>query len=207
MTSTIDWTTDEDTATDWRPLLTQAHQALRGAVAGVSTDAWNLATPCEQWSMTQVLQHAAGDQVGYAAAITGGPGPTEDPFAPSGHLTEKPLAVLDRALALSVDAWATVEDDAPQVPTPLPQGAMPAWLAAGACALDAAVHAWDIAIASCQQSPLTPEMARPLMAVATRLVEPLRAYGVYAPANQPSADADHVEILLCYLGRRPTGIA
>ncbi|GAB2953745.1 hypothetical protein GCM10027280_47720 [Micromonospora polyrhachis] len=134
-------------------------------------------------------------------------GPSEDPFAPSGQLTEDPSTVVDRAVAASADAWATIDDDAPQVPTPLPQGAMPAWLGAGACALDAAVHAWDIAIASGQPSPLTPGMARPLMAVATRLVEPLRAYGVYAPSIEPSAAADHVEILLCYLGRRPNETA
>ena len=33
------------------------------------------------------------------------------------------------------------------MPTPLPQGRLRAQVAAGACALDAAVHAWDIAVA------------------------------------------------------------
>jgi hypothetical protein len=80
---------------------------------------------------------------------------------------------------------------------------MPAWLASGACALDAAVHAWDIAVATGRPSPLTPELARPLLTVAREIVEPLRAWGAYAPALEADP-ADDVAVLLAYLGRRPT---
>jgi uncharacterized protein (TIGR03086 family) len=193
----------ETMTASWRTLLAESHDALRGAVAGVAPGGWDAPTPCEKWSVTQVLQHAAGDQIAYAAAITGGPWPSEDPFAPSGHVDGDPVAYLAAALDASAGAWATVDDRAEQVPVPLPQGPMPAWLAAGACALDAAVHAWDIATATGQPSPLTPAMARPLMEVATRIVEPLRAYGAYAAALDAGGDADDVVALLAYLGRRP----
>jgi uncharacterized protein (TIGR03086 family) len=89
------------------------------------------------------------------------------------------------------------------VPTPLPQGALPAWLASGACALDAAVHAWDIAVATGQPSPLTPGLARELLVTARHIVEPLRAFGAYAPALPEQAGDDEVAALLRYLGRRP----
>ncbi|MBC6456541.1 TIGR03086 family metal-binding protein [Actinomadura sp. HBU206391] len=194
---------NENTVTDWRALLDGDHRALRGAVIGVAPAEWSRPTPCEDWSVTQVLQHAAGDQIGYAAPITDGPWPTEDPFAPSGHIDEDPLAYVDRALEISARAWTKVGDDAPEVPTPLPQGPMPAWLSAGACALDAAVHAWDIAVATGQRSPLSPGMARQLMIVATRIVPPLRGYGAYAPELDAGSDADDVTMLLCFLGRRP----
>src|SRR5258708_32736951 len=118
-----------------RELLAGAHHALRTAVLGVAPPDWNLPTPCDQWNVTQVLQHAAGDQLAYVAAITGGPGPSENPFAPSGQLDRAPVAVVDKALQAAADAWATVADDDPGVPTPLPQGALPPWLAAGAAAL------------------------------------------------------------------------
>ncbi|MEV7806062.1 TIGR03086 family metal-binding protein [Microbispora sp. NPDC088329] len=197
---------NETTTASWRTLLTQAHDALRDAVAGVGAEAWDAATPCEKWSVTQVLQHATGDQIAYAAAITGGPWPSEDPFSPSGRIEGDPGAYLAAALDASAGAWATVDDAAEQVPVPLPQGPLPAWLAAGACALDAAVHAWDIAVATGRPSPLTPEMARPLMEVATRIVEPLRAYGAYAPALEPGEEAGDVARLLAYLGRRPVPV-
>jgi uncharacterized protein (TIGR03086 family) len=191
-----------NTGTDWQ-ILTGAHRALRSAVLGVAPRDWNRATPCEQWNVTQVLQHAAGDQIAYASAITGAPGPSENPFTPSGQLDDAPLAVADHALHASASAWATIGPDAEDVPNPLPQGPMPAWLAVGACALDAAVHAWDIAVASGQTSPLTPGLARPLMTVAREIVEPLRPYGAYTPALEPHAADDDAAALLRYLGRRP----
>lgn len=106
-------------------------------------------------------------------------------------------------LAASAAAWATVGENAPDTPTPLPQGALPPWLGAGACALDAAVHAWDIAVATGQESPLTPGLARSLAKVATEIVEPLRQYGVHAAAGKPRPVDDDAAALLRYLGRDP----
>jgi Mycothiol maleylpyruvate isomerase N-terminal domain len=83
--------------TGW-DVLDRAHEALRAAVAGVSAQAWDAPTPCEQWNVTQVLQHAAGDQLAWAAPVSGGPGPAENPFTPSGKLADAPLTVVDEAL-------------------------------------------------------------------------------------------------------------
>ncbi|MEU7949463.1 TIGR03086 family metal-binding protein [Micromonospora taraxaci] len=193
----------EMAAAQWRIVLDEAHTALRTAVEGVSADAWDLPTPCERWTVTQVLQHATGDQLAFASAIVGGPGPTEDPFAPSGRIEGDKLVDLRAALDASARAWASVADDNPQVPTPLPQGKLPAHVGAVACALDAAVHAWDIAAATGQASPLGDDLARPLLAVARQIVEPLRNYGAYAPAITTSPEADEVSALLAYLGRDP----
>jgi uncharacterized protein (TIGR03086 family) len=192
--------------TGW-PLLDAAHGALRAAVYGVPADGWELPTPCARWNVTQVLQHAALDQYAYAAAIAEGPWPREDPFAPSGHLSQAPGIVLESALEASAGSWAGIGQDAGDTPTPLPQGTMPAALGAGACALDAAVHAWDIAVATGQPSPLTPSMAGPLITVAESLVEPLRAYGAYAPVLQPEPGDDETATLLRYLGRNPAWTA
>ncbi|GAB4059300.1 TIGR03086 family metal-binding protein [Catellatospora paridis] len=191
------------TGTNAITLLGAAHTALRTAVAGIPADGWDLPTPCEHWNVTQVLQHATGDQIGYAAAITGGPWPSEDPFQPSGNIDGDATALLEQALAASAAAFATVDADAEQVPVPLPQGPLPLWVAAGACALDAAVHAWDIAVATGRPSPLTAQDAEQLLAVAKQIVEPLRAYGAYAAELPVAADTDATAVLLAYLGRRP----
>jgi uncharacterized protein (TIGR03086 family) len=186
-----------------KDMLHEAHQALRATAAGVADGDWDRPTPCDEWNVTQVLQHAAGDQLAYVAAITGSGGPSENPFAPSGHLDDAPLAVVDHAVQASAAAWASVGEDVQDAPTPLPQGAMPVWLGVGACALDAAVHAWDIAVATGQKSPLSPALSGWLMPVATSIVEPLRAYGAYKPAIDLGADDDEVAALLRYLGRDP----
>jgi len=151
----------EMAAGQWRIVLEEAHEALRTAVEGVPADAWEQPTPCERWNVTQVLQHAVGDQLAFAAAIDGGPGPAEDPFTPSGRVDGDKLASLRAALDASARAWQGVADDDAEVPTPLPQGKLPAKVGAVACALDAAVHAWDIAVATGQSSPLGVELARP----------------------------------------------
>ncbi|MGV9775749.1 TIGR03086 family metal-binding protein [Streptosporangium sp. NPDC003464] len=192
----------DNTVTEWA-VLNDAHEALRTAVRGVAAEDWDLPTPCAGWTVTQVLQHAAGDQIGFASFITGGPGPSENPFAPSGKLDGSPLDMAEEAMKAAADAWATVGEDVQEVSVPVPPGKLPAPLGVGACALDAAVHAWDIAVATGRPSPLTPELARELMPVATAIVEPLRAFGAYAPALGAEDGDDEVAALLRYLGRRP----
>ncbi|MBF6212771.1 TIGR03086 family protein [Nocardia puris] len=185
------------------PLLDAAHDALRTTVAGVRADQWAAPTPCSEWNVTQVVQHSAGDQLGFAAFLTGGPGPEEDPFAPSGTLSGDPVALVEKAVSAAADAFGTVSPDATEIPVPVPPNSMPPALGVAACALDAAVHAWDIALATGQPSPLTPEMSRELLDAARQFVEPLRAYGVYAPADEVAPNEDPTTALLRYLGRNP----
>ncbi|GGM65720.1 TIGR03086 family metal-binding protein [Dactylosporangium sucinum] len=194
---------NEQPASTW-PILDEAHRALRTVVAGVRDGGWERPTPCTQWNVTQVLQHAAGDQLGFAATITGSGWPAYDPFAPDGHLNgADPADFAGSAMRAAAAAWATIPQDATDAPTPLPQGRMAGWLGAGACALDAAVHAWDIAVATGQPSPLTPELARDLLVVARELVEPLRQWGAYAAVVSGADSDDEVDELLRYLGRDP----
>lgn len=188
------------TSTTW-PVLTQAHDVLRSAVREVRD--WDGPTPCARWTAAQVLQHAAGDQIAYAAFLTGGPGPSGDPFAPSGTLDTAPEKLAEEALTRAADAWAGVAADAREVPVPVPPNTMTAELGVGACALDAAVHGWDLAVAAGGPSPLTAELARALLPVARAIVEPLRAYGAFAAALDPRPGDDDAALLLRYLGRRP----
>ena len=194
----------EITLTGWH-VLDEGRAMLRAAVAGVPADGWQRPTPCSEWTVTQVLQHAALDQRVWGAMVAGTEMPGENPFAPSGQLGTEPLAYAEAALDTSGPAWTAIDGAAAghSVATPLPQGPMAPAAAAGAAALDAAIHAWDIAVATGQGSPLTPELARALTPVAQSIVEPLRQYGAYAEALEPAAGADDAAVLLCYLGRRP----
>ena len=159
--------------TGWH-VLDEGRAMLRAAVAGVPTDGWQRPTPCAEWTVTQVLQHAALDQRLWAATVAGAQTPGADPFAPSGQLGGEPLAYAEAALDGSAPSWTAIGQDASPVPTPLPQGPMAPGPAAGAAALDAAIHAWDIAMATGQGSPLTRELARALAPVAHSIVEPQR---------------------------------
>ncbi len=192
----------EITLTGW-DVLDEARGVLRAVVAGVPAGGWRRPTPCAEWDAAQVLQHAALDQEVWAAVVSGAQPSGEDPFTPSGQFDGEPLAYAEAAFEGSAPAWAAVSRDGGPVPTPLPPGAMPPADAAAAAALDAAIHAWDIAVATGQASPLTPVLARALTPVARGIVEPLRRYGAYAAALEAGADADDADALLCYLGRSP----
>jgi hypothetical protein len=72
-------------------------------------------------------------------------------------------------------------------------------------ALDAAVHAWDIAIATDRPSPLTDTLSTHLLTAATDLIEPLRQWGAYAPVLNAEPGDTATDTLLRYLGRNPRG--
>jgi len=191
MTTTSTWT-----------VLDRAHAALRAATVALTEADLDRPTPCGKWTVAQVIQHAAGDQRAYAVVITGQDGPADDPFAPSGTLSGSPAELMEPALAAAAAAYATV-DPAGSAPTPLPQGVLPAATAAGAAALDAGVHAWDVAVATGQPAGLDDDLAARLLPVARAIVEPLRRYGAYAPALEPAETDGPVAELLRYLGRDP----
>src|SRR5438067_930390 len=53
----------------WREVLAESFRALETVTAGVGADQWQLPTPCAEWTVTQVVQHAAGDQLAYAKSL------------------------------------------------------------------------------------------------------------------------------------------
>jgi uncharacterized protein (TIGR03086 family) len=181
----------------------EALDMLGTAGAGVTDAQRDAPTPCTEWTVAQVLQHAAGDQLAWAAALGTGAGPQHNPFDPPEHLQGSVAELLAPAVAAATTAWTAVAPGNGPVPTPLPQGALPAAVAAAACALDASVHAWDVTAALGHPPTLTPRLAADLLPAARAIVEPLRQFGVYAPALAPQASDDTLAELLRYLGRDP----
>lgn len=190
----------------WREVLAASYRALENSVAVVRDSQADDATPCSDWTVTQVIQHAAGDQLAWAMLLGLGNGPAYDPFSPSGAVEGGAAEPVKDAVEQARAAWATVSDDDATVPTPLPHGDLPTPVAAVMCALDAAVHAWDIAVATGRPSPLDDELAGHLLAAAREIVEPLRQWGAYAPVVEAAAGPSATPVaddLLRYLGRVP----
>ncbi|MFF3404639.1 TIGR03086 family metal-binding protein [Streptomyces sp. NPDC002742] len=183
-------------------LLTRAHDRLREAVAGVPESAWGAPTPCGEWTVRQVFNHARLDQQAYGAAVTGSGWPEEDPFQPVDGLGADATASLDKALADVAAVYGGLPADADEVATPL--GPLPLPVAAAAAAMDAGVHAWDIAVATGQASPLDDELAEGIRLAADRLADHLRtSFGVFAAAREVPEGAGRAEELLAFLGRDP----
>lgn len=189
------------------PVLAESLDLLRRVGSALPTDRLDDPTPCSEWTVAQVLLHAVGDQHGWAFAVGSSPLPSYDPFAPPTRLAGTLDDLIEPAIAAATAAWTRIDATSEAVPTPLPPvPTLPAELAAAACGLDAAVHAWDIAVATGQQSPLRPELAAQLMPAARAVAEPLRGFA-YAPALPEQAGDDAAAALLRYLGRDPNWTA
>ncbi|MFJ5303116.1 TIGR03086 family metal-binding protein [Streptomyces sp. NPDC088350] len=182
-------------------VLARSHDCLREVVAAVPDTAWAAPTPCTEWTVRQVLNHARVDQQAYGLVLTGDR-PDSDPFHPADTLDGDPVAALDKVLRAVADRYAQLPADADRVPTPL--GPMPLPFAAATAAMDAAVHAWDIAAATGQSRPLPTDLAEGIWPAADRLVDQLRdSYRVFAPAVEVRDGYDRAEELLAFLGRDP----
>jgi uncharacterized protein (TIGR03086 family) len=185
-------------------VLTTALDALaRVTTVAVDTDRLDDPTPCTDWTVAQVLFHAAGDQHAWASVVGAGSLPSYNPFDPPRRLDGGVQDTVAKAIEAATGAWAGVDPAASSVRTPLPPvpELAPA-LAAAACALDAAVHAWDVAVATGQPTPLTDALAEDLMPAAQATAEPLRGFA-YAPARPAQAGDGPAAALLRYLGRDP----
>jgi uncharacterized protein (TIGR03086 family) len=135
------------------PVLTASLEQLRRVTAGIPAGRLDDPTPCPHWTVAQVLLHAAGDQHAWASCVGSSPLPSYDPFAPPRHLDATTEDLIGAAIEAATTAWANVGPTAETVRTPLPPlPTMTPELAAGACALDAAIHAWDIAAATGRSS-------------------------------------------------------
>jgi len=58
-------------------VITGSLDLLRNAAALISDANGDGPTPCSEWTVSQVFQHATGDQLAWAAAIGVGTGPAE----------------------------------------------------------------------------------------------------------------------------------
>ncbi|MCZ4095165.1 TIGR03086 family metal-binding protein [Streptomyces sp. H39-C1] len=189
------------TSVDGFKLLAEAHSYLRTDVLGVPEDAWGNPTPCAEWTVRQVLNHARLDQQALVMQIAE-VGPPADPFEPEDALGADPVGQLDEVLAAATAAWVSVGRDAENVPTPF--GPIPAWQGTGTAALDAAVHAWDIAKATGQDLPLTADLAEGLQVIADLIVDFIRDnFHKFGPALPAPEGATAAQKLLAFTGRDP----
>jgi len=136
--------------------LRHAADGFRGAVALVADDQWQLPTPCDGWTVRQVVGHvAAGCRM--AATLAEG-GTRQDAIAVLGidHLGDDPMSAVDLALERQQDAFgrAGVAEDVFHHPA----GDMPGAQVIRFRISDLVVHQWDLSRATGRDETLDPEL-------------------------------------------------
>ena len=181
-------------------LLAEAHAYLLAAVKGVPADGWQQITPCHEWTVGQVFNHARLDQLALVMNITEVP-PNGDPFEPQPAVTADPVAELEAVLEQAMSAWESGRD-AESVLTPM--GPVSAAAGAAVAALDAGLHAWDIARGSGQDLPLGDELAAGITEQAGHVVTFVRdSFGKFGAELPVAGDAGQAAKLLAFSGRDP----
>ncbi|MBK6856139.1 MAG: TIGR03086 family protein [Microthrixaceae bacterium] len=163
-------------------------------VADVDIHRWNDPSPCEDWSVLDVLRHVIETQslvAGFMGRELGpGPSPGSDPVGAWLNVSDQIYAQLqDPALALE-------QFDGLAEPMPWEQ------VVDKLLSFDLVVHRWDIGHGVDLPVVIDADDVEWAMAAAQGMGEDLRSEGVCGPGLEPSADADAQTRLLAFLGRR-----
>jgi uncharacterized protein (TIGR03086 family) len=192
----------EETVVDSLQLLARVVDETTAVVNDVTVDQLGNPSPCEGWTVRDVINHITGGATLFAISAEQGSVPDE---------------VLGRLMAgdnLGDDykgAWATAADTAmhafgePGVLekiVKLPFGEMPAGVALNIAIFDVLTHATDIARATGQTVDDT-ELIETALEVGHQMITPeLRMPGVFDAEQPVAADAPAQDRLLAFAGRR-----
>lgn len=169
-------------------------------VAAVPDSAWSAATPCDQWSVRDLVNHLVAEHR-WAGDLLAGQSMSEVGDRYDGDvLGEDPVAAWRQAATGSAAAWARVTDDDARIG--LSAGLVPLGEYAEQMLLDLSVHGWDLARGAGLDERVPPQLVRRVL----RYVEP-RA-DLFAGSGMfgrpvPVGDGDQQARLLGLLGRRP----
>ena len=172
--------------------LEQAFNHAHMVIGGVSADQLGDKTPCDEWTVRDLLEHMIGVVAGLGSAAAGRP-PT--PF----ELATDPAAQFGEAAAGALKAWRTpgVLDRVIEAGP----GPMPGRVLASINLLDTATHTWDLATATAQPADLPEPVAVAAMEASRMIVSPELRPGRFRPELPVPDDASTTRQLVGFLGR------
>lgn len=184
-----------DTSTNLTDSLDHAFRHAHTVIARVVPAQYEARTPCDEWTVRELLEHTIGVVAGLGAAASGTP--PEKPF----ELGDDPAVQFEAAAATALGAWRT--------PGVLDQivdggaGPMPGHVLASINLLDTATHTWDLAHATGQPEELPADVANAAMDASRATISDDIRPGRFAPAVDAPHGATPTQQLVAFLGRQP----
>jgi uncharacterized protein (TIGR03086 family) len=152
----------------------------------VADDQWAGATPCDGWSVTDLVEHAVGVQVGYLGGLVGAE-------IPEGANWSAVRPILAEALSAEGALDGMTES---------PMGTVPKTVPLGIAASDLLLHTWDLARAIGADETLPADAVAASYAGLQRFPdEMMRSEGMFGPAIECPDDADMQTKMLSFTGR------
>lgn len=155
-------------------------------IGQVGDDDWGKATPCDGWTVRDLVDHAMHWQA-RGGGVFG-----------ADAASDADWATLRPALAAALSDPANLEGSAEAL------GGMPKQAVAGLITADLLVHSWDLAQAIGADATLPdPAVESTLMGLQRLPEEMLRREGMFGPAVEVADDASAQDKLIAFVGRNP----
>lgn len=170
----------------------RAQETFQATLANVGADQWGLTTPCEGWTVTDLVDHIIGGNAWVQGLA--GRAPVEVPET-------------DKAVALVLSAGGAQDvfaaEDGLTRMFELPFGTMPGAAFIGLRTNDVFTHAWDLAKATGQSTDMDRELATEGLKASRMRIQPQmrgegRPFGPEQPCPEGASPADQ---LAAFLGR------
>ncbi|MCM2422420.1 TIGR03086 family metal-binding protein [Streptomyces sp. RKAG293] len=192
--------------TDLRVLHRQALRTAEEITGRIGATRLDVATPCGDWTLRQLLEHMVGQNHGFAAAARG---ETKDRSVFADRPVGDDPAGAFAASAADVAAAFTesgVLDRSWWLPEIRDGRAFPAPVAIGFHFVDTVVHGWDVARALGVDAKFDPEVleaALPVAAAVPAGESRLTAGAAFGPAVADGGTGDPLDRIVAILGRSP----
>lgn len=155
--------------------------------AAVTDDQWGAPTPCEGWTVRDLVDHAVNAQAGIGMAINAGTAPGDD------------WATVKSKVAAALADPANLAGEVPGGPF----AGMPKHQAFGAGIGDLLIHSWDLATATGGDTTLPAAgVQATLMGLQRFPAAMLRSPGMFGPELPAPDGADDQQRLLAFVGRQ-----
>ncbi|HEY3843246.1 MAG TPA: TIGR03086 family metal-binding protein [Acidimicrobiales bacterium] len=188
---------------DPREYLALAGQGFRTVLRATDEDSWGRATPCEGWTVWDLIGHVVVGNQRATYLLGGASRERTNALVAGDRLGEDPLGSFDRSLAAQADAFA--EPGALERPCEIAIGQVPGRGLLQFRTVDLAVHAWDLARAIGTDETLDPDLVDYLWRDIQPMVSVMGTMGVFGtgPSGTLREDASSQLKLLDASGRRP----
>lgn len=179
---------------DPRAQLDEIIPLLMSLVGGLEPNQLDLATPCSNFAVRDILQHMVGGATTFAAAFRGDE-PTRPPQPETDLIAAFPVAMAELQSAVNVPGALDKTIDSPF-------GEMPGEAFARLVAMDGLVHGWDIAMATGVPYDPPDAVVADVDAFSRQaLGDHLRDGDTFAAAVDPRSGASPMERLAAFTGR------
>jgi uncharacterized protein (TIGR03086 family) len=180
--------------------LAAAAEVTGQVIDAVSDDQWGLPTPCDDWTVRDLVEHVVAGNDGFTAALHGqatAPGATAERAGDLASQFRRSVRELLHAFRQPGTLERMVS---------VPFGTVPGAVALHLRITELLVHGWDLARATGQAVAFPEEVAEQELAFSRRAlgdVPPGRR--PFAPPEPVADDAAAIDRLAACLGRRVTG--